>query len=55
VPSDQQSRSHRTASLLIQKLETAGYVTSDGPKKPLKIAFPSDLRDACFPNLYVGS
>jgi len=47
-------KAERTASLMIKKLEAARYVTSDGPKKPLKIAFPSDLCDACFPNLYIA-
>lgn len=47
------NKAERTASLLINKLKFAGYVTSDGPKKPLKIAFPPDLRDVCFPNLFI--
>ena len=47
-------KAERAASLLIKHLESVGYVTSDGPKKPLKIAFPPDLRDACFPNLYIA-
>lgn len=47
-------KAERTASLLIKHLESAGYVTSESPKKPLKIAFPTDLRDACFPNLYIA-
>ncbi len=47
-------KAERASSLLIKKLEAVGYLTSDGPKKPLKIAFPPDLRDACFPSLYVA-
>jgi Fic family protein len=47
-------KAERASSLLIKQLESAGYVTSDGPKKSLKIAFPSDLRNACFPGLYIA-
>ena len=43
----------RTARPLIGALERAGYVASDGPKKPLRIAFAPALRDACFPRLFV--
>jgi Fic family protein len=43
----------RTTSPLIGTLEHAGYVTSDGPKKPLRISFAPELRDACFPRLYI--
>lgn len=43
----------RTARPLIGALEQAGYVTSNGPKKPLRILFAPALRDACLPRLFV--
>lgn len=43
----------RTARLFINALEKAGYVCSDGPKKALRISFAPDLRDACFPRLFI--
>lgn len=43
----------RTARPFIGALEQAGYVTSDGPKKALRIHFAPALRDACFPRLYL--
>ena len=43
----------RTARPLIGSLERAGYVTSDGPKKSLRISFAPELRDACFPRLFI--
>jgi Fic family protein len=43
----------RTARPLIGSLERAGYVTSDGPKKALRISFAPELRDACFPRLFI--
>jgi Fic family protein len=43
----------RTARLLINSLDEAGYVCSDGPKKALRIAFTPVLRDACFPRLFI--
>ena len=46
-------KSTRTASNVIHALESVGYVVSDGPKSPLRIAFPPDLRDACFPRLFI--
>jgi Fic family protein len=43
----------RTARPLIGTLEKASYVTSDGPKKALRIHFAPALRDACFPRLFI--
>jgi Fic family protein len=43
----------RTARPLIGSLERAGYVTSKGPKKPLRICFAPELRDACLPRLFI--
>ncbi|HAV14401.1 MAG TPA: Fic family protein [Opitutae bacterium] len=43
----------RTARPFIGALEKAGYVTSDGPKKALRITFAPALRDTCFPRLFI--
>lgn len=47
------SKAPRTAQPLTGALERAGYVTSDGPKKALRISFAPALRDACFPRLFI--
>jgi Fic family protein len=46
-------KSERTATTLLKKLQEAGYLKSEGPKKPVSIAFPDNFRDSCFPRLYM--
>ena len=45
-------RSSRHASTILKALTEAGLLASDGPKKPVRIAFPSRVVDAWFPRLY---
>jgi len=42
-----------SARTVLQKLITAGYLTSDGPKKPVRIQLPSHLHDVYFPRLFL--
>jgi hypothetical protein len=42
----------RTARLTVQKLAEAGFLKSDTPRGPLRIAFPLNFRERLFPNLF---
>ena len=44
--------SPRTAQTVVKSVQMAGFVTSDGPKTPVRIAFPLDYRERLFPNLF---
>lgn len=44
--------SPRTAQTVVKAAQTSGFITSDGPKTPVRIAFPLDYRERLFPNLF---
>lgn len=44
--------SERTARSTLKDLEGAGFLRSDTPKSPVRIAFPLDYRERVFPNLF---
>jgi len=44
--------SPRTAQSVLKSVQESGFVTSDGPKTPVRIAFPLDYRERLFPNLF---
>ena len=43
--------SERTARNTLKALTEAGFLTSDSPKTPVRLAFPPDYRERLFPNL----
>ena len=44
--------SERTARNTLKLLTSAGFLTSSGPKTPVRLAFPLDYRERLFPNLF---
>ncbi|MBM2293575.1 Fic family protein [Sulfitobacter pseudonitzschiae] len=44
--------SERTARNTLKQLTGAGFLTSSGPKTPVRLAFPLDYRERLFPNLF---
>ena len=42
----------RTARDVLGELTRAGLLTSDGPKKPVRLAFPRDHHEVLFPSLF---
>lgn len=44
--------SPRTAQTVLRSVQGAGFITSTGPKTPVRIAFPLDYRERLFPNLF---
>lgn len=44
--------SERTARNTLKQLTGAGFLTSSGPKTPVRVAFPLDYRERLFPNLF---
>ena len=44
--------SPRTAQSVLKSVQMSGFVTSDGPKTPVRITFPLDYRERLFPNLF---
>jgi len=44
--------SPRTAQTVVKAAQLSGFITSDGPKTPVRIAFPLDYRERLFPNLF---
>ncbi len=42
----------RTARFAVKKLTEEGFLKSDTPRGPLRIAFPLDFRERLFPNLF---
>lgn len=44
--------SERTARDALKGLLDRGFVTADGPKMPVRVAFPIDYRERLFPNLF---
>ena len=44
--------SQRTARKTLTRLVSAGFLKSDGPKTPVRIAFPLDYRERFFPDLF---
>ncbi len=44
--------SERTARNTLKMLTGAGFLTSSGPKTPVRLAFPLDYRERLFPNLF---
>lgn len=44
--------SERTARNTLKLLTGAGFLTSSGPKTPVRLAFPLDYRERLFPNLF---
>lgn len=44
--------SPRTAQTVMKSVQISEFVTSDGPKTAVRIAFPLDYRERLFPNLF---
>lgn len=44
--------SERTARTVLSGLVNGGFLRSDTPKSPVRVAFPLDYRDRLFPNLF---
>lgn len=44
--------SERTARTVVSRLVAGGFLKSDTPKSPVRVAFPLDYRDRLFPNLF---
>ncbi|WP_459080184.1 Fic family protein [Mesorhizobium sp. A623] len=47
--------SDRTARNTMSELVDRGFLKSEGPKKPVRIAFPLDYRERLFPNLFTDA
>ncbi|MEO9902932.1 Fic family protein [Nisaea sp.] len=45
----------RTAREVLKKLVARGFLTSETPKRPVRIAFPVDYRERLFPNLFTDA
>lgn len=44
--------SPRTAQTVVKSVQISGFITSDGPKTPVRIAFPLNYRERLFPNWF---
>lgn len=47
--------SERTARSTLAGLDKKGFLRSDSPKSPVRIAFPLDYRERLFPNLFTDA
>lgn len=47
--------SERTARNTLNDLVKQGFLKSDNPKAPVRIAFPLDYRERLFPNLFTDA
>src|SRR5690606_27235899 len=47
--------SERTARTTLNDLARQGFLKSDSPKAPVRIAFPLDYRERLFPNLFTDA